>query len=126
MLIVTFFVGFPFFATLRFREAKWRHRFSFCCFESGRFRLVLAVQHGTNCKTSQARRKLLSEARNPVRQMLRLALKVASHRIGSTSPFRSKPKHRSFVPTCRKSGGAREHDPPLCHRLNCFSSYLND
>jgi site-specific recombinase XerD len=89
------------------------------------FALRWAVQRGGNCKTAQARRKLFSEARNPVRQMLRLALegRVTPNRQHKPFPFEAEaPGFRAYL---QEERGVRESTIyHYAHRLNCFSTYL--
>jgi integrase/recombinase XerD len=84
-----------------------------------------ADQRGTNCKTAQAYRKLLSEARNPVRQMLLLALEghVTPNRQHKPFPFEAEaPGFRAYL---EEERGVRESTIyHYAHRLNCFSTYL--
>ena len=83
------------------------------------------AERGMNCKTPEARLKLLQDARNPVQQMLQLALEgrvaVNRHRqsflLGAEAP--------GFITYLRAERGLRE--PTIynyIHHLNWFGEYL--
>jgi integrase/recombinase XerD len=84
-----------------------------------------AEKRVTNCKTAQARLKLLSEARNPIRQMLVLPLegRIAPERQHKPFPFEAgAPRFRAYL---QEERGVRESTiHHYAHRLNCFSRYL--
>lgn len=84
-----------------------------------------ADQRGTSCKTTQDRRRLLSEARNPVRQMLLLALEGHATRSRHYKPFPFEAEAQGFRAYLQEERRVRESTiHHYGHRLNCFSTYL--
>jgi site-specific recombinase XerD len=84
-----------------------------------------ADQRGPNCKTAQARCKLLSEARNPIRQMLVLALEGRIPPNRQHKPFSFEAEAPGFRAYLQEERGVRESTiHHYAHRLNCFSRYL--
>jgi site-specific recombinase XerD len=81
--------------------------------------------HGLNCRTVQAKSKVLEEARNPVRQMLLLATQgsVSANRQQKQIPFvREVP---GFLQYLREERGLRETSiRHYIHYLHRFADYL--
>jgi integrase/recombinase XerD len=81
--------------------------------------------HETNCKTAEARRHITEEARNPVRQMLRLALEggVTAARQRKSFPFEAQAP--GFLRYLQEERGLREATIyHYVHRLHGFGEYL--
>lgn len=83
------------------------------------------AEHGVHCKTAEARCKVAEEARNPVRQMLRLALqgRVTVARIHKPFPFQAEAP--GFLGYLKEERGLREDSIyHYSHRLNRFQAFL--
>lgn len=81
--------------------------------------------HETNCKTAEARRHIAEDARNPVRQMLRLALegRVTAERQRKSFPFEAQAP--GFLRYLQEERGLREATIyHYVHRLHGFGEYL--
>jgi integrase/recombinase XerD len=81
--------------------------------------------HETSCKTAEARRHIAEAARNPVRQMLRLALegRVTADRQRKSFPFEAQAP--GFLRYLREERGLREATIyHYVHRLHGFGEYL--
>lgn len=81
--------------------------------------------HEPNSRTREARRKIAEEARNPVRQMLRLALegRVTADRKRKSFPFEDQVP--GFLGYLREERGLREATIyHYVHRLHGFGNYL--
>lgn len=82
------------------------------------------TKHGPG-GTTQTRAKIVEEARNPVRQMLQLALEghVRPNRQHKTFPFQAEAP--GFPAYLREERGLRESTVyHYAHRLHCFADYL--
>jgi site-specific recombinase XerD len=89
------------------------------------FALRWLADHGAHCQTEEARRKVAEDARNPVRQMLRLALdgRVCRDRKVKAIPFQAEVP--GFLPYLREERGLTEATIyHYVHRLNGFGDYL--
>jgi len=83
------------------------------------------AQHGAGCKTTEARNKVLEDARNPARQMLRLALEGRVKAERSCKPFAFSIEAPQFVGYLREERGLREETiHHYRHYLNRFDAYL--
>jgi site-specific recombinase XerD len=83
------------------------------------------ASHGSPCRVPAARSKIAEEARNPVRQMLRLALegRVTPARTRKSFPFEDQAP--GFLRYLREERGLREATIyHYGHRLNGFADYL--
>lgn len=83
------------------------------------------VSHGSHCKVPAARSKVAEEARNPVRQMLRLALegRVTAARKHKSWPFEDQAP--GFLSYLRDERGLRENTIyKYVHRLNGLADHL--
>ena len=83
------------------------------------------ASHGSKCSVPAARSKIAEEARNPVRQMLRLALdgRVAAARTRKSFPFDDQAP--GFLRYLREERGLREATIyHYVHRLNGLADYL--
>ena len=81
--------------------------------------------HETNCRTPEAQGKIAEEARNPVRQMLLLALegRVTAARKSKTFPFEDQAP--GFLSYLREERGLRDATIyHYVHRLHRFGDYL--
>jgi hypothetical protein len=81
--------------------------------------------HETNCKTPEARRRIAEDARNPVRQMLLLALegRVRASRKCKTFPLEGQAP--GFLSYLQEERGLR--DPTIYQYVHClqgFGDYL--
>ena len=83
------------------------------------------ASHGSKCSVPAARSKIAEEARNPVRQMLRLALdgRVTAARTRKSFPFDDQAP--GFLRYLREERGLREATIyHYVHRLNGLADYL--
>jgi site-specific recombinase XerD len=83
------------------------------------------AEHGIHCKTAEARRKVAEDARNPVRQMLRLALegRVSAARNHRLFPFQAEAP--GFIRYLEEERGLREGTVyHYSHHLNRFQDFL--
>lgn len=84
-----------------------------------------ADRHGGNSKTTKARRKALDDARNPVRQMLQLALDGRVRPNRQHKPFLLEAQAPGFFEYLREERGLRESTIyRYVHDLNRFAVYL--
>lgn len=81
--------------------------------------------HDANCRTSEARSKIAEEARNPVRQMLRLALEGRVTAARTRKPFPFEDQTPGFLCYLANERGLRETTIyKYVHCLNGFGNYL--
>lgn len=81
--------------------------------------------HGSGCRTDEARHKVLEEARNPVRQMLGLAIEGRVNPERKSQPFPFQGEAPEFLRYLREERGLRESSiDHYAHYLNRFSAYL--
>lgn len=82
-------------------------------------------KHGVGCRTTEARDKVLEDARNPVRQMLRLALEGRVKAKRTSKPFAFPAEAPRFLDYLREERGLRESSIyHYIHYLNGFGAYL--
>jgi site-specific recombinase XerD len=89
------------------------------------FASLWLATHEPHCKATEARDKILSEARNPVRQMLRLALEGHVTRDRKRKSFPFEDQTPGFLRYLREERGLRESTIyHYVHRLHGFGDYL--
>ena len=84
------------------------------------------ADHGSNCRTPEARSKVAEEARNPVRQMLMLAAtgSVSAKRQPKPMPFQT--EALGFLQYLREEQGLRESSVRhYIHHLHRLAGYLD-
>jgi len=89
------------------------------------FAVSWAAQRGMNSKTPEARRKFVSVFRNPVRQMLGLALEDCVEPNRHRQPYLLEAQAPGFIEYLRVERGLRESTiSRYLHHLNGFGAYL--
>jgi len=83
------------------------------------------AKHGAGCRTTEARDRVLEDARNPVRQMLRLVLEGRVKAERPCKPFAFPTEAPKFLGYLREERGLREASIyHYNHYLNRFGAYL--